>query len=61
MEGDQFFFVPDRQGQSRVIVNTPFNNRIEIGKDFVNFVRNLRDDPYFLRISDAGKDASDFA
>jgi hypothetical protein len=61
MKGDQFFFVPYRQGKSRVIVNTPFNNRIEIGKDFVNFVRNLCDDPDLLRISNAGKDACDFA
>jgi hypothetical protein len=61
MEGDQLFFVPYGQGESRVIVNTPFDDSIEIGKNFVDFVRNLCDDPDLLRISDAGKDASDFA
>jgi hypothetical protein len=61
MKGDQFLFVPYGQGQSRVIVDTAFDNRIEIRKDFVDLVRNLCDDPDLLRISDAWKDASDFA
>ena len=43
MEGDQFFFVPYGQGQSRMIVDAPLNNRIEIGEDLVDFVRNLCD------------------
>jgi hypothetical protein len=61
MKGDQFFFVPYGQGQSRVVVNTPLNDRIKIGEDLVDFVRDLCDDTNLFRISDAGKDASDFA
>ena len=51
MEGDQLFFVPDGQGESRVIVNTSFNDRIEIGKNLVDFVRYFCDDTNLFRVS----------
>jgi hypothetical protein len=61
MESDQFFFVPDGQGKSRVIVNTPFDNSIEIGKDLVDFVRHFCDDTNLFRVSNTRKNTSDFA
>jgi hypothetical protein len=61
MEGDQLFFVPYGQGESRVIVNTPFDDSIEIGKNLMDFVRDLCDDTNLFGVSDTGKDASDFA
>jgi hypothetical protein len=42
-----------------MIVDAPFKNGVEIGKDLVNFVRYLSDDANLLRISDARKDSSD--
>ena len=39
MEGDQFILVPYGQGESRVIVDTPFDDGVEIGEHIVDFVR----------------------
>jgi hypothetical protein len=44
-----------------VIINTPFDDSIKIREDLVDFVRNISDDADLLRVSNAGKDASDFA
>jgi len=60
MESDQLFFVPYSQGESRVIVNTPFKGSIKIGKDIVDFVRHLCNDANLFGISNARENAYDF-
>ena len=43
-----------------MIVDTSFNDGIEVGEDFMNLIRNFCDDPDLFRVSDAREDATDF-
>jgi hypothetical protein len=60
MESDQFILIPYGQGESRVIVNTPFNDSIEIGKGIVDFVRYLCDDTDLFWISQTRESTGNF-
>lgn len=43
-----------------MILNTSFEDRIEVGEGFVKFIGHFGDDPDLLRAGGAGQDAGGF-